>query len=63
MNSKDRTMEYLKRAEEYAQAQGGEFWFKNIYTQYRESDDVTEAVWKTLSYMYTDQVADMLEAA
>jgi hypothetical protein len=56
-------MEYLKRAEEYAQAQGDEFWFKNIYTQYRDTHGVAEAVWKTLSYLYTDSVADMLEAA
>jgi hypothetical protein len=63
VNNKEQTMEYLKRAEEYAQAQGDEFWFKNIYTQYRDTHSVAEAVWKTLSYLYTDSVADMLEAA
>ena len=55
-------MEYLKRAEQYAEARGDEFWFKNIYTRYRESNNVTDSVWKTLSYLYTDHVADTLEA-
>jgi hypothetical protein len=63
VNKEEPTMEYLKRAEQYAESRGDEFWFKNMYTQYRDTNDVAEAVWKTLSYLYTDHVADTLEAA
>ena len=58
---KELEMDYLIRAERYAEARGDEFWFKHLYTQYREFNDVTDSVWKTLSYLYSDYVADMLE--
>ena len=54
-------MEYLKRAEQYAEAQGDEFWFKNLYTQFRDFNNVTDSIWKTLSYLYSNEVADQLK--
>lgn len=54
-------MEYLKRAERYAEARGDEFYFKNLYTQFRDFNCVTDSVWKTLSYLYSNEVADLLE--
>ena len=54
-------MEYLKRAEQYAEARGDEFWFKNLYTQFRDFDNVTDSIWKTLSYLYSNEVADQLK--
>ena len=55
-------MEYLKRAELYAEERGDEHWFKNLYTSFREYNGVTDSVWRTLSYLYSNQVADLLEA-
>lgn len=54
-------MDYLKRAEQYAECRGDDLWFKNLYTQYREFNSIVDAVWMTLSYLYSNQVADMLE--
>ena len=54
-------MEYLKRAEQYAEARGDEFWFKNLYTQFRDFNNVTDSIWKTLSYLYSNEVADQLK--
>lgn len=54
-------MDFLKRAERYAEARGDEFWFKNLYTRYREYNNVTDSVWKTLAYLYSNEVADLLE--
>lgn len=58
---KDKTMEFLKRAERYAEARGDEFWFKNLYTGFREYNGVTDSVWKALSYLYGNYTADLLE--
>jgi hypothetical protein len=52
---------YLIRAELYAEARGDEMSFKNLYIGFREYNGVTDSVWKTLSYLYSNQVADMLE--
>jgi len=54
-------MEFLKRAERYAEARGDEFWFKNLYTGFRQYNDVNDSVWKTLSYLYGKKVADEIE--
>jgi hypothetical protein len=54
-------MDFLKRAERYAEARGDELWFKNIYTGYRQCNGVTDSVWKTLSYLYSNETADLLE--
>ena len=58
---KEKAMEFLKRAERYAEARGDEFWFKNLYTGFREYNGVTDSVWKALSYLYGDYTADLLE--
>ena len=54
-------MKFLKLAESYAQEHGDELWFKNLYTDFRAFNDVGDSVWKTLSYLYGNEVADMLE--
>jgi hypothetical protein len=55
-------MEYLKRAELYCAARGDELWFKNLYTGFRQYNTVSDSVWKTLSYLYSNQTADLLES-
>ena len=45
-------LDYLIRAEKYAKARGDEYWFKNLYTGFREYSNINESVWKTLSYLY-----------
>lgn len=52
---------FLERAERYALARGDEMWFKNLYTDFRAYNGVTDSVWKTLSYLYSNEVADLLE--
>ena len=54
-------MEYLKRAEAYAQARGDENYFREAYTVLRESNSVQDSVWKALQYLYDGYVADLLE--
>ncbi len=54
-------MDFLIRAEKYAEARGDESWFKYHYTRYREYYNVTESVWKTLDYLYGEDTADKLE--
>jgi hypothetical protein len=54
-------MDFLKRAERYAEARGDELWFKNVYTHFRQYNGVTDSVWKTLSYLYSNETADLLE--
>jgi hypothetical protein len=54
-------MDYLIRAEKFAEANGDENWFKFHYTRYREYNNVTDSVWKTLSYLYDDNTANRLE--
>lgn len=53
-------MEFLRRAEHYAEARGDLFWFKNVYAGFRQYNGVTDSVWKTLSHLYSTEVADML---
>jgi len=54
-------MEFLKRAEQYAEQHGDEFWFKEVYTKHRERYGVTDATWRTLAHLYSDDVADDIE--
>jgi len=54
-------MRYLKIAQDFAEASGDEFWFANLYTGFREYYSVADSVWKTLSYLYGNAVADELE--
>ena len=54
-------MEYLKQAEKYCEARGDEYWFKNLYTNFRQYNGVHDSVWETLSYLYGNSTADMLQ--
>jgi hypothetical protein len=54
-------MEYLKRAELYCEARGDELWFKNLYNGFRQYNTVSDSVWKTLSYLYSNETADLVE--
>jgi predicted RNA-binding protein associated with RNAse of E/G family len=53
-------MNFLIIAEKYAQAHDDETEFKNLYTDFREYNSVNDSVWKTLSYLYGNRVANML---
>jgi len=53
-------IQFLDRAERYCEARGDEMWFKNLYTGFREYNGVEDSVWKTLSYLYSNDVADLL---
>jgi len=55
-------MDFLKRATKYAEDRGDEHWFSDVYTRLREHFNVTDAVWKTLAFLYSDEVADQVEA-
>jgi len=54
-------MDFLIRAEKYAEERGDDAFFKWIYTNHREYNSVKDSVWKTLSYLYGDYTADILE--
>lgn len=54
-------MEFLIRAEKYAEARGDESWFKYTYAFFRQTHGVTDSVRKTLAYLYSNEVADLLE--
>jgi len=54
-------LEYLKRAEAYAQCRGDENYFREAYTVLRESNSVEDSVWKALQYLYDGYVADRLQ--
>ncbi len=54
-------MDYLNRAERYAEARGDEMWFKYTYAFFRQTHGVNDSVRKTLSYLYSNEVADLLE--
>lgn len=53
-------MKYLIQAVLYCEARNDDMWFRNLYTQFREYNDVNDSVWKTLSYLYNNSVADQL---
>lgn len=54
-------MEFLRRAEQYAEARGDDVFFKWVYANHRAYNNVTLSVWKTLSYLYGNYVADLVE--
>ena len=54
-------LEFLKRAEAYAEARGDGMYFKNLYTGFREYNNVEDSVWKTLSYLYDADTAQLLK--
>ena len=53
-------MEYLKRAELYAEARGDDNYFREVYTILRERLSVEDSIWEALRYLYDGYVADML---
>ena len=52
---------FLKRAEAYTEARGDDMYFKNLYTGFREYNNVDDSVWKTLSYLYDADTAQLLK--
>lgn len=54
-------MEFLQRAERYAEARGDLNYFREAYTILRENNSVEDNVWKALQYLYDGYVADLLE--
>jgi len=54
-------MEFLRRAQNYAEARGDENYFSHYYTLYRQQYTVAWSVRKTLEWLYDDTVADLLE--
>ena len=54
-------MDYLIRAEKYAEKRGDEFYFKEYYTRYREDYTVDDSVWHTLTYLYDEDTAKLLK--
>ena len=54
-------MEYLKRAQRYAEARGDENYFREAYTVLRETNSVEDSVWRALEYLYDGFVADLLK--
>ena len=54
-------MDFLIRAEKYAQARGDENFFKHYYTKYREWYNVEDSVWCALTWMYDEHVAKLLK--
>lgn len=56
-------MDYLNRAEDYADAQGDGNWFREWYLTFRSEYNVRASVWYTLVYLYDQNVADQLEQA
>ena len=61
VNKTELIVEYLKRAERYAEARGDENYFREAYTVLRETNSVEDSVWKALQYLYDGYVADLLE--
>lgn len=55
-------LEFLKRAEAYAEKRNDEYFFKEYYTKYREwSYNIQESVWLALRDLYDVEVADLLK--
>ena len=54
-------MEYLKRAEDYCAARGVSEWFKRFYESYRKFYNVTDSVFCALSWLYDEEVAELLK--
>ncbi len=52
---------YLERAERHADARGDTKEFKNLYVGFRRYNNIEESVWKTLSYLYGNESANLLK--
>ena len=53
-----RIISLLERAEKYCLERGDEAWFYHCYTIHRESYCIKDSLWKTMSQMYSDEVAN-----
>ncbi len=53
-------IEFLERAQKYTENRNDEDLFQNLYTGFREYNNIEDSVWKTLSYMYNNDTADLL---
>jgi len=60
VNNKELEMEYLKRAQQYAEARGDDNYFREAYTVLRETNSVEDSVWRALEYLYDGFIADLL---
>lgn len=54
-------IEFLERAQKYTENRNDEDLFQNLYTGFREYNNIEDSVWKTLSYMYNNDTADLLK--
>jgi len=54
-------IEFLDRAQKYTENRNDEDLFKNLYTGFRQYNNIEDSVWKTLSYMYNKDTADLLK--
>lgn len=54
-------MDYLKRAIEYTEKRGDDYFFRGIYKHYRESHGVSNSVWYALVNLYDEDTALMLK--
>mgnify|MGYP006289904321 FL=1 len=54
-------MDFLIRAEKYANARGDDYWFKHHYTKYREWYNVEDSVWCALTWLYDEDTAKLLK--
>ncbi len=54
-------MDFLKRAERYAEARGDEDYFRHYYTLYRLQYSVAFSVERALTYLYDDDVVRLLK--
>ena len=57
----EQEMDFLKRAQRYAEARGEENYFNEAYTILRQYNNVHDSVWKALAYLYDGYVADLLD--
>ena len=55
-------MDFLKQAQEYAEAHGHGLEFNHHYGMFRDEYSVRDSVWKTLSWLYGYDVADNVES-
>lgn len=54
-------MDFLTRAEDYAESNGDGIWFRDWYSTFRKEYSVRVSVWNTLAYLYDCDLADRLE--
>ena len=52
---------FLILAQDYALAHGDDDWFCEVYGNYRQTMDIHDSTWMTLSYLYGGTTANMLQ--